>query len=591
MNGTKGIYGLTVFVCITVFMQIVYRYDLMYREQLQLFLFTTPYALETVMQPGGLSLYAARFSVQFFLLPVAGPLITALLAVAAGLLTHAVLDRINRSAINYMFGAVPVCFVIALHIDYNYNMQGTVAILFMLFALLVYTGIRRRWRRFVAGLLLIPTLYFVAGAIFSLFTLLALLWEFLKCKPRNDSVLLYIPVAALIGFLSLYAGSKGHLKFIMMPDAYYHIKLQSMTLYCLWLSFPAIILLQQLTAAFAKRLPVFRFPLAAMLAATAIVAFLLLYKQHDKRLMPEKTRQDYFLRNCMWDRIIETFNADKSDIAMMNVLNLALAQKGLLGDKMFAYGQDGHQTLICEYDRSHILAITLSDIYYHIGDIGSAQRYAMEGMTASYQYGNVRLLQRLAETNLLFGEYRAAEKYVAMLEQTLFYRTKGREYHRMLYNDNAVERDSVLGFKRKSLIHDDKYALSYSTSDLFEQLAISNPSCSLPVQYLLAMRLANREMNVFRTLLDKYYGTEILPSLGKNQQEAVMVMAMDDPASRTKYGVSRRTADRFISFSRKMEISRLLTGAEEKAEVRKEIRQLFGDTCWYYLLFTDSGKK
>ena len=116
------------------------------------------------------------------------------------------------------------------------------------------------------------------------------------------------------------------------------------------------------------------------------------------------------------------------------MLFLALAQKGLLGDRLFAYHplEHGHKVLINGWNKTYYYAITLSDVFYHIGDIGSAQQYAMEAMTCSNHYGNVRMLQRLAETNLIFGEYRVAEKYIRMMEQTLFYRKKGREYRALL---------------------------------------------------------------------------------------------------------------------------------------------------------------
>ena len=66
------------------FFQFAYPYHLMRREQLNLFLFDGDYIAETYRGTGWLARFVADFLEQFFHLPVAGPLIVALVLTAIG---------------------------------------------------------------------------------------------------------------------------------------------------------------------------------------------------------------------------------------------------------------------------------------------------------------------------------------------------------------------------------------------------------------------------------------------------------------------------------------------------------------------------
>ena len=69
-----------------------------------------------------------------------------------------------------------------------------------------------------------------------------------------------------------------------------------------------------------------------------------------------------------------------------------------------------------------------------MGDLSSAQKFAFEGYVSSVD-GNPRLLQRLVQTNILTGAYAVAEKYIRILEQTLFYKEWAAEWRKYLYRD------------------------------------------------------------------------------------------------------------------------------------------------------------
>lgn len=120
--------------------------------------------------------------------------------------------------------------------------------------------------------------------------------------------------------------------------------------------------------------------------------------------------------------------------------------QGELGDKLFHYPQQGKGGLLPEWNSTVPGAIVLSDICYQMGDLSSAQKFAFEGYVSSVD-GNPRLLQRLVQTNILTGAYAVAEKYIRILEQTLFYKEWAAEWRKYLYRDDLVEEEPSLGGK------------------------------------------------------------------------------------------------------------------------------------------------
>jgi hypothetical protein len=572
------IYWAIVYCSLAVLLQYGYRYYFFYTEQLQLFLFSGGYAADTVLQPGGPALYIARFIVQFYSLPFVGALTTALMLTLICVLTKRLSDTTAKSPANYLLSILPACLLIFAHTDINYNVQGTIACLMMLAAMMLYIKIQSFKLRLAVGGLMIPVLFFAAGAAVSLFALLGMLFEVMSKNRRWYSAAIYFLEVAAAGFVSLYLGWQGELRLIILPDAYYEPLLNDKVIYYVWAAFPAAWVL----ALFFKRNKLLN-KHTKVIIALQMVSYCALLVSDNRMMIFKSMEQDYYLRRGQWDRIIETFTAEKSNTQMTNVLSLALAQKGLLGDRLFAYHPQGRKSVLAEWDNTQTNAIALCDIYFGIGDIATAQKFALEGMISSLNGGNVRLLQRLVETNLIYGEYAVAKKYIELLEQTLFYRTKGHEYRKFLYDDKAIAKDSLLGGKRKALSNGNRYAVSNNPLQTFEQLANNNPAAPLPMQYLLALCLTNRDLKTFRTLITKYHRTKMLPTLSTSHQEAVIALEQDNPTFWIKNGVTSKVEQRFRAFDADVRQRNI-------ANFDGRMRQSHGETYWYYLLFNEGRR-
>ena len=61
-----------------------------------------------------------------------------------------------------------------------------------------------------------------------------------------------------------------------------------------------------------------------------------------------------------------------------------------------------------------------------------------------------RALQRLTETALVTGQYRVAEKYISILEKTVYYRDFARRMRQMTENPASIDSHPVYGSLKKA---------------------------------------------------------------------------------------------------------------------------------------------
>lgn len=563
------------------FQEIICRYYFYYMEQLQLFLFVKRYAIQVTNTVGGCSDYIARFLVQYFKLPGMGAFITTFLLLAMLACNWGIIKKKTLPATVYWIASVPVLFFLLLQVDLLYKLQGTVAFLIMLLGLLAYVYVNKSSFRLLCGALLLPIIYWMAGPVVVLFVLGASLWE-LSGPKKGWLLAMCLPVeyGAIIG-LSLRLGVESSWSNAILPSLYYDASKVPPAAYYPWIAF----LLMLVLTLFYRFNPSVKSPSVKkdlFSIGIQLLPMLLMFawlSTHEDTTRNSRIKQDHFLREKQWDQIIKTYNVSQSDNLQSAVLYLALAEKGDLGDKMFSYKPKGVESLLPQWDNTLFSSITLSDIYYGIGDIATAQKYAFEGSVSSIQGGSVRLLQRLVETNLIFGSYKVAEKYIFLLERTSLYRAWATGMRKFLYHDALLVQDPVLGSKRKALMGTGDYAVSSIVTKTLEQLAVHSADNQMALQYLTSLYLLNKDRNAFRSFLERYYGTEVWPRLSTLSQEAVLTLERDNPKYWLQHGVSLQVSQRFKAFNSDLSMK------QSYYNVKEEIASSYGDTYWFYLIF------
>lgn len=574
--------GVFFFLSLLLFFYLFWKYHFLNIEQYQLFLFTQEYVKELLFDYGGLSSYLARFCVQFFIISFIGPALTALLLTAIGVLFYLSMRQSYVSKNLFVISFIPVLFLIPLHLDVNYKIEGTIALLLTFLCLFIYTRIKTPVLRILSGILFIFILFAGAGATVTLFIALMIPYELHK-REKKAWIIVFPLLTWLISiWFLLKTGVKDSITNLLLPDTYYDPKLHNSSMYYPWIAF-FILFVASLFLLKGKRevkqSSVKNYGFISLGICLLFVSFYVIRLSKDREYYNFQ-KQSYFVRNHQWQNVIANYTAPFALQNRLNpILNLALAKQGLLGEKLFERRPKGVQDLLPQWDSTIDDAVLLSEIYYHIGDIASSQKMAFEATVASINGGSGYMLLRLIETNIIFGNYAVAKKYISILEKTFYYKSSANELKRFLYSDNEVEKDTTLANKRKALVGNGNYAVSSKVVHTLEQLAINNPENQIAIQYLAAMCLLNKDRKSFRHLLELYYGTPVWPKLSTLHQEAVVTLERNNPTFWVKNGVSLKVEQNFRTFN---EVAKT---KQHTPSFEREMRAQFGDTYWLYLIF------
>ena len=575
-------FWLIVFGALFAFLQMCFEYHFYYIEQSQLFLFSEAYIRNKLLLPGGFSMLVAEFLVQFFIRPYVGALVTAVLLTGVGVCTAGIVKRIAPVSGLFFLYVLPMLALLFMHFDFNYRVQGTVCYLMMMALLCGYMRIRNDLFRLVAGCVLVPVLFWLAGSIAVLFAGMVCLFEGLRKTPKWYISLIGVAEVLLLGVGTVYFSLMGEYRWVFGPDLYYHYTLHPKEIiYYSWICLPLVFLvaffIRNKNSLSGKK---WRAGISciAQLAMIAAVLWWGMPKYSDAKTLKLK-KLDYFARTEQWDKTIEECKGKLTNFLYMCHLNMALANKGELSDKMFNFDQRGPQGLLVQWNKSENISCMLSDIYFTMGATASSQEMAFEGYVSAMEDGNPRMLKRLVQTNLIYGTYPVAEKYISILEKTYAYRDWAQSQRKYLYNDEVVESDPILGTRRRMLPDRNSLAMIKGLAGDLALFLEKGPANSAALQYLGAMYLLAKDLEGFKALVEKYYGTEFLPVLPVHFQEAVIVMSEKEPDYWKRFNVSETIVARFTDYKKQVLANR------NNSAIAGLLNRSYGNTYWFYFMF------
>ena len=575
-------FWLIVFGALFAFLQMCFEYHFYYIEQSQLFLFSEAYIRNKLLLPGGFSMLVAEFLVQFFIRPYVGALVTAVLLTGVGVCTAGIVKRIAPVSGLFILYVLPMLALLFMHFDFNYRVQGTVCYLMMMALLCGYMRIRNDLFRLVAGCVLVPVLFWLAGSIAVLFAGMVCLFEGLRKTPKWYISLIGVAEVLLLGVGTVYFSLMGEYRWVFGPDLYYHYTLHPKEIiYYSWICLPLVFLvaffIRNKNSLSGKK---WRAGISciAQLAMIAAVLWWGMPKYSDAKTLKLK-KLDYFARTEQWDKTIEECKGKLTNFLYMCHLNMALANKGELSDKMFNFDQRGPQGLLVQWNKSENISCMLSDIYFTMGATASSQEMAFEGYVSAMEDGNPRMLKRLVQTNLIYGTYPVAEKYISILEKTYASRDWAQSQRKYLYNDEVVESDPILGTRRRMLPDRNSLAMIKGLAGDLALFLEKGPANSAALQYLGAMYLLAKDLEGFKALVEKYYGTEFLPVLPVHFQEAVIVMSEKEPDYWKRFNVSETIVARFTDYKKQVLANR------NNSAIAGLLNRSYGNTYWFYFMF------
>ncbi|MCD7937737.1 MAG: DUF6057 family protein [Tannerellaceae bacterium] len=580
MKYTGPVFGILFFLFAFFFLQYTSEYHFYIQEQNQLFQNNGDYVCMKLQAPGGVSAVLAEYLVQFFYLSYMGAFLTAVLLTVTGLLTRSIVKALAPEGEWPGVYLLPSVMLLFIHFSFNYFVAGTVAYIWMLLFFRINLFFPKNSVQVIGGLISAVLLFWIGGAITFLFTGCWLFYLILYRIRPFYSIVGYGLLAIGLLFLSTWHTWAGEYRFIFLPDAYFQSRLvPEPVIYFSWVVFPVILFLAFLLRN--RKKSSLREDWWMLIPQVLLIAGVLVWgipTYIDKNSAMIK-KLDYFSRTQQWDRILESCEGPLTNYLYIALANRALAEKGELADRIFEYDQKGVHGLIVAANKTHLVSVLLSDLYYTIGDVAFARQMAFEANLSALGDHNPRMIQRLVETNLIFGAYPVAEKYIYLLEQTKAYKSWATQHRRFLYSDEAVAADPVLGRKRLGI--PENYIMPVDGYDVNLQRLVKPAMINKnPVEYLGCLYLLLGDMMRFKELIETYYGTDVLPTLPRSFQEAVITLSETDPDYWQTYDIPEAVMERFMVYKKQVLANKSNPGA-----LPGLLRRSFGDTYWYYFMF------
>lgn len=584
--GTKYLKVLTALLfaaAVFCFWAVYYPFALAWQEQFQLFLFDSQYLMERLAVPGGAAAYVAEFLVQFYNNPFLGAAVLAFIYLLLQTLVWRLMKRsiIPGSASTHSYFLFALSFLPSLLLWYamgDENLMPTfaVALIMALSSMLFYPTQSRAQLLF--SLFVLPLVYWLVGSVVVVPVLFIFVVQMRSDASWGIKISRGIGVLAYAFFLAWLSARFEPYSLRRLISGIYYYRIPEMLPYSI-LALSALCLLlvlfaNALTHLFQPQKPKNQRLLAGVgIGLVIVLGVLFIPKGYDARKY-ELIEYDYLVRMNRWNDIVAKAEKQRPDLPMsVCATNLALGMTNQLGNRAFTFFQNGAGSLLPKFVRNFNTTQLTGEAYFQLGLVNTAQRYAFESMESIPNYNKSgRIMKRLAETNMINGQYKVAEKYLLMLKKTIFYRKWAQSRLEMLAHPELIDRHHVYGHLRKVRLTDDFLFSETELDKICGQLFSHNKENTLAMQYLLIFPLLNRDLNSFMSYFG--YVNSVVRYNPIVCQEAVAFAYMQRKMEIPGGMVGNDVMLRFKNF------------AQVYASGGKDSPQLeaFRNTLWYYLM-------
>lgn len=508
----KHIISAIFFAAAFLFWRFGYACAFSYHEQFQMFLFTKSYFMERMSLPGGLADYVSEFLVQFYYYPLFGALIVAALLLGIQLIAYQLIKRLGDQDVAYILSFVPVIFVWHYMGNESVLLSFVVAVLASLGFNLGYVNIKNNVVKMAYSTAGVALFYYLFGAMAFAAVLFIIGYNF---RQKNSiinsvaSVLCSVFTAVICYKLSSY-----QLYRFFLGINYFRFPTE--------IPFMQIVMMLMIgVIGIFNYKPIKYSPILITICCLVGGGF---YAATGFDVVHYTALEyDYLVRVGNWDKII-AMSENKPLLSPQNVscINLALAEKGVLGDKMFDYPQNGKQGLMPNFVRDFFLPLSSAEIYLRLGMVNTALRYYFEAQEAIPNYRkSCRITKRLAELNILNEDYEVARKYLDMLSNTLFYKDFAQNNLANLGDKNKFTENKFWAAIDKNRYQKDFLFSEGESDQMYGLLLVQNEKNRLACDYLMADVLLEKDLQKFINYypLCKNAGYTVLP---KQFQQALI---------------------------------------------------------------------
>lgn len=427
---------------------------------------------------------------------------------------------------------------------------------------------------------------YVAGGTALLFALICALNGQIIQKQRRLLVA-YLVLGALIPYAvgtALFEPNRTLQYFAGAP-----LEAASPDLHPLELTWYALLPLAIIGTAYTKklRLPYLRALRLSCILGLALLGFVMV-KNRFFRYTPMAL--DLYAENGEWGKALNYARRFSTQATVMtaHIVNHSLYHLGRLPHDMFDYPQfrndrvlllgmgDKEQEVFPRADNRR------SDVYYWLGRIDQAERWAHEVLTNQGFHGPA--LRRLISINVLKNRPKAARMYAGVLQRTLTHRTLATDLIAQFERGALLASDPEINSIRPLLPKTD-YVGEWTTRDLLNQQLSEMPTNRMAFEYLMAHLLITGNIMEFGQNVHRAeaFGHRELP---RAYEEACLVYTLATGKTPPNLGLTvredtRKRFERFMELIRKHHRDRRAGWEATQGD--------FGNTYWFFKLFGRSG--
>ena len=557
----KPLLSLLFGVAVVIFWAVPYVGGLCFQEQYQMFLFDTGYFLERIVLPGGLADYISEFLVQFYYMPVLGGAIIALLLIGIQAVVWGLMKQYGarHDFPGYLLSFLPSIALWCAMGDQNVLLSFVVALFGALVIGWIHNRFHNRLVKVVFELVSTALVYWFLGPVVFLYAVL-MIGDTLKNALQKGSILSGIGYSAGILILTIawillstqtlqYPVSR-----LFLGLNYYRYPGVTFLLIYIVMALAAFIPFLGMVHPHSSALQKWQKSKWVMVASYVIVLFasVLGIRTSFDELTYEMIDYDFWIRTEQWNKIIE--HAEKKPATSplgVSSVNLALSQTGQLPDRLFEFYQNGAEGLFPAFSRDMTSPVSTSEVFYRLGMVNDAERYMFEAQEAIPNFRkSARLTRRIAECEIINGNYEVAAKLLRRLQKTLFYSNWANQTMALLGNEKAINRHPVYGKLRK--YREKKQDFLFSDREMDQMLGLlflNDKSNKMAYEYLMCYVLLQRDFNKFMQYypLGRFVGYDHIP---RSFQEILIEQWMkthNDPRT-IPYSVDAQNVNNTLNF-------------------------------------------
>lgn len=568
------------FTAIFIFFAVFYNAHIGYIEELQVFIPDWNHISAYFDKPAAFSSLTGDFITQFYCFPVAGAVLITISLILLWYVSRVSLTRLSKND-HVLISFLPVVAAWAALCDHAYPLSNILSVIFSLAAALAITAIGKSTVRLIVSVVTLPLLYAVAGTSFFITIVFIFVFELSGGRRNIINVTAALITGAVVPLLLKDAylltaeqayGYLSEMRKDMFPVDYMPLA-----------AVVAVFILVSLLPGRSPGKPAFSIATALLIAAIAVAAVTYSASFDTERIL----RLDREARKDNWGKVLEL----SEKYGMRNSLasyytNMALSKAGIMPDELMHHYQPAATGLFIPVNADgNYLTITLSnEVHWHLGDVNSAQHSALLGMIFSPRSQNSRLLKRLAEINIVNGEYEAAAKFLRVLEKTWFHSRWAKEMEKLTFDEGLRGSASWIREKRSVIPANDLLRKTEDYVPSLRMLADCNNRNLMAVNYLLGFHLLSKNLDAFAEDFKKYWqpGNRVIPGV---YQEAILIRIASGAESREAYRSYMFSPEKVSGMA---EYMKLYGSGGGDGRI---LQEKFDKTYWFFYQFARLGSE